>query len=494
LAAGSHRTLQRHTGGALTGNAIRPTSDNVFRDVDAGEMMRGMLWARMGTVGALPLALLMMGGYAAEPAWAGAPPPAVVVPVAPQPTPSCEEWQTVTQVPVSPPPSRAGDGPSRSARPTAPMISVCRNAPPTPFKAPRWDPETVVGGARLVEPGVVVDLSAAVPAPPEVLDVSYVLADLDTGEILAAKAPHAWLRPASTLKTLTALTLLPRLDPKAVVTATDEHVGANGTRAGMIAGNPYPVASLFEAMLMQSANDAAYGLADAAGGYDKTLGLMNAVAKEIGAHDTLALDPSGLDEPGQRSSAYDLALIGRAAMRLPQFREHITKRDAVFPGGTDARTGTTYDPFHIPNINALLWNYDGAIGIKPGRTNRAQHTFIGAATRGDRTLIVTQLGSTSGSWEPTAALLDWGFAHADDVSPVGRLVEPGEAAPPREQAASVPGAPTTDTGTPGPLPAAAGQAVSAQEGNDPAPTATVVAVAVSGLGLLLLWGTRRRRS
>jgi D-alanyl-D-alanine carboxypeptidase (penicillin-binding protein 5/6) len=180
-------------------------------------------------------------------------------------------------------------------------------------------------------------------------------------------------------------------------------------------------------------------------------------------------------------------------MRLPEFREHITKRDAVFPGGTDARTGTTYAPFHIPNINALLGNYDGAIGIKPGRTNRAQHTFIGAATRGGRTLIVTQLGSTSGSWEPTAALLDWGFAHADGVTPVGRLVEPGEAQPPREQAASGSGAPTTDTGTPGPLPAAAGQVVSTQEGKGPAPTATVVAVAASGLGLLLLWGTRRGR-
>lgn len=465
----------------------------VARDVDAGEVMRGMLRARLVTLAVVPLALLMMGGYAAQPAWAESLPPAVVAPLGPQPSPSCEEWQTVTHVPVSPRPPRTGDAPSRSASPTVAMTAVCRNAAPTPFKAPRWDRESVVGGARLAEAGVVVDLPTGVPAPPEVLDVSYVLADLDTGEILAAKAPHAWLRPASTLKTLTALTLLPRLDPKAVVTATDDHVGANGTRAGMIAGNPYPVASLFEAMLMQSANDAAYGLADAAGGYDKTLELMNAVAKQVGAHDTVALDPSGLDEPGQRSSAYDLALIGRAAMQLPDFRRYITLRDAVFPGGTDARTGTTYDPFHIPNINALLANYDGAIGIKPGRTNRAQHTFVGAATREGRTLIVTQLGSTSGSWEATAALLDWGFAHAGGVTPVGRLVEPGEAQPPREQAASASATPITDTGTPGPASAAADQAVSAQEEKGPAPTATVVAVAASGLGLLVLWGTRRRR-
>ncbi len=398
----------------------------------------------------------------------------------------------MTQVPVSPQPSRSDRATSGPSKPTGPVVSVCRNAPPTPFEAPRWDPETVVGGPRLAEPGVVVELGDGVPAPPEVLDVAYVLADLDTGAILAAKAPHAWLRPASTLKTLTALTLLPRLDPEDVVTATDEHVAANGTRAGMIVGNPYPVASLFDAMLMQSANDAAYGLADAAGGYDKTLALMNATAKEIGAHDTLALDPSGLDEPGQRSSAYDLALIGRAAMQLPDFRDYVTRRDAVFPGGTDKTTGTSYDPFHLPNINPLLWNYDGAIGIKPGRTNRAQHTFIGAATRDGRTLIVSQLGSTSGSWEPTAALLDWGFEHADEVTPVGRLVEPGEADPPREQASPTgsSGEPSASTGTPVPRGETPPDVASA-----PPPTARNLTLATMGaslLGAALLWVTRRR--
>jgi D-alanyl-D-alanine carboxypeptidase (penicillin-binding protein 5/6) len=242
---------------------------------------------------------------------------------------------------------------------------------------------------------------------------------------------------------------------------------------------------------MQSANDAAYGLADAAGGYDKALALMNATAKQIGAHDTVALDPSGLDEPGQRSSAYDLALIGRAAMQLPDFRRYVTQRDAVFPGGTDTRTGTTYDPFHLPNINALLGNYDGAIGIKPGRTNRAQHTFIGAATRDGRTLIVSQLGSTSGSWKETAALLDWGFAHADHVSPVGRLVDPGEAQPPQAQATPPPSAQASSasTGTPAPRVEATPSTTSALP---PARVLTAATVAASLLGILALWATRRR--
>jgi D-alanyl-D-alanine carboxypeptidase (penicillin-binding protein 5/6) len=217
------------------------------------------------------------------------------------------------------------------------------------------------------------------------------------------------------------------------------------------------VASLFEALLMVSANDAAYALADAAGGYERTVELMNDTAAAVGAHDTVVVDPSGLDEDGQRTSAYDLALIGRDAMRLPAFRGYIVKRDAVFPGGRDPRTGTVHAAFHIANINGLLTHYPGAIGIKPGRTNRAQHTFIGAATRGGRTLIVAQMGSTTGSWKPSAALLDWGFANADRVSAVGHLVEPGEAGPPvpaptptaPDATPSVPAVPVA-TGTPVP--------------------------------------------
>ncbi len=402
---------------------------------------QGKIWSRAGAAGAVPLALLTMMMYAAGPASAVAAPPAVVAPAAPRPTPSCQEWQTITLLPQPASPS---------ASPTS-WQPWCHNAPPTPFEQPAVDPETVVGGALLGQSGVIVDAEPGVPALPEVGDVSYVLADLDSGEILAAKSPHAWLRPASTLKTLTALTLIPRLDPKQVVVATKDQVDANGTRAGMLVGNPYPVKALFEALLMLSANDAAYGLADAAGGYDKTLALMNAKAKEIGAYDTIAVDPSGLDEPGQHSSAYDLALIGRAAMQLKDFRAYITQRDAIFPGGVDKQTKQKFEPFHIPNINTLLGNYPGAIGIKPGRTNRAQHTFIGAATRHGRTLIVSQMGSTSGSWKPTAALLDWGFANADSVKAVGRLVDPGEATHPIPLVdARVPAAQSPASGTPHP--------------------------------------------
>ncbi|WP_256793845.1 D-alanyl-D-alanine carboxypeptidase family protein [Terrabacter sp. Ter38] len=491
---------------------------------------------------ALGLGLALTTTYAV-PSAAGAPLPRVAAAAPAVAAPTCAPWQTRQAVPVGvtltprvfptdEPAARASTArpsastsattsatPSATAqsqvpvpRPTAaptpakpPKVRVvCRNAPPTPFAHPAWTPETVVGGSRLAESGVVVDRPASVPAPPEVYDVSYVVADLDTGEVLAAKSPHAWLRPASTLKTLTALTLMPRLDPRQVVVAGQDAQDAAGSRVGILAGNRYPVSSLFDAMLMFSANDAVYALADAAGGYSATVEAMNVTAREVGAHDTLTVDPSGLDDGAQRSSAYDLALIGRDAMRLPAFRATIAKRDSVFPGGKDKR-GKTWPAFHVYNINELLRHYPGAVGIKPGRTDRAQHTFIGAATRGGRTLVVTQMGSITGSWRPTAALLDWGFANADRVTPVGRLVEPGEAAAP-VAVPELPELPTggaTDTGVGTGIAAPSGTgapalvAVPASEVTAYDRTMSLVVLAAAGVGttgiVLLAVALRRRR-
>ncbi|MBC9821887.1 serine hydrolase [Terrabacter sp. MAHUQ-38] len=487
------------------------------------------------SLSAVALGLVMTTAYAVPPG-GSAVSPRVVAAAQPVAAPTCRPWQTRqvvppgvtltprvfptdeaptwTAPPATSPVTRAGTPTTSASRPARPR-AVCRNTPPAPYAHPAWAPESVVGGSRLAETGVVVDRPATVAAPPDVYDVSYVIADLHTGEVLAAKSPHAWLRPASTLKALTAMTLMPRLDPRRVVVASKDAQEASGTRVGVLAGNRYPVSSLFDAMLMFSANDAVYALADAAGGYDRTVALMNEKAAEIGAHDTLTVDPSGLDDGRQRSSAYDLALIGRDAMRLPAFRVAVTKRDLVFPGGRD-RNGKVWKPFHVYNINDLLAHYPGAIGIKPGRTDRAQHTFIGAATRGGRTLVVSQMGSITGSWKPTAALLDWGFANADRVTPVGRLVEPGEASAPSPApslpqlppAGAAPSGGTTDdsasttpsgstaasagTGTPEPVGAPPSEATSSGR--------TGSLAALTGVGVIVLGGValvavaRRRRA
>ena len=281
-----------------------------------------------------------------------------------------------------------------------------------------------VGGAQLKDPGVIVNLQTGVPAPPTMPGASFLVADMDTGQILAAKAPHTPRLPASTLKTLTALTLIPRLDVGAKIMVEPEDVRIEGSRVGILAGTAYSVPTLFQGLLLASGNDAANTLARANQSVAVTLGEMNATAAELGAFDTVAKDPSGLDSPGQSSSAYDLALIGRAAMLLPDFRGYVSTRTASVPGGRSG-DGKTVPGFKINNHNRLLYNYKGAIGIKNGYTIAAKQTFIAAATRAGKTYIVTEMASADGSWRPTAALLDWAFAHGTDVTPIGELVEPG---------------------------------------------------------------------
>lgn len=376
--------------------------------------------------------------------------------------------------------------------------------------APSVAAEHTVGGPKLAGTGTIVDEPDAVPAPPDGSEVSYLIADMDSGQVLAAKNPHAWLLPASTLKTLTSLVVMPTVPSATTVVATDDEVNADGTRVGMVSGASYTVGDLFHGLVLMSGNDTAYALADAYGGRDKTVGDMNAKAAQLGAWDTVAVDPSGLDAPGQRSSAYDLALFGRAVMQLPAYREVATTKAYTFPGGTD-RTGKVFPPFEIQNHNQLLDNYAGTIGVKNGYTTGARNTFIGAATRNGRTLLITQMGSTlTPSWPRQAALLDWGFANAAQLRPVGTLVAPGAAQPPELGGSVAPttaGTPVPSATTKEPVPQATTTlppALAAEEsgaGGNPGPwllsTAATAArspvawLVVVVLGLLVILGLRR---
>jgi D-alanyl-D-alanine carboxypeptidase (penicillin-binding protein 5/6) len=286
------------------------------------------------------------------------------------------------------------------------------------------EPLVSVGGPRLASMGIVTDLPPGVPAPPVLKDVSWVLADLDSGKVIAAKAAHARLLPASTLKTLTALTLIPTVPATRTIVATQQDANADGTRVGVVPGLPYTGRQLFQGLLMSSGNDAAYALAEAGGGRAATLAAMNEHAAYLGAHDTVAKDPSGLDAPGQTSSAYDLALIGRAALELKDFRAYVTTKQVAFPGRVDPKTKKR-STYMIQNHNKLLYNYAGTIGIKNGYTERANRTFISAVTRGGRTYLLSEMYGLDSSWRPQAAMYDWAFAYGDRAGSVGELVEPG---------------------------------------------------------------------
>jgi serine-type D-Ala-D-Ala carboxypeptidase (penicillin-binding protein 5/6) len=274
-----------------------------------------------------------------------------------------------------------------------------------------------IGGAALAARGTLVRGAHGVPTLPRTTATAFLVADATTGAILAARDAHGRLAPASTLKVLTAVTMLPRLNPAATIRGSARAAGIEGTRVGIVQGVTYSVNSLFTAMLMMSGNDAAVAIADAGGGVNTTIARMNAKATQLRAFDTVAHTASGLDAPGQTSSAYDLALIFRAGLAMPRFRHYLSMSSASFPlpGGTSYR---------IYTHDRLLGSYAGMIGGKNGYTIAAQASFVGAARRAGHTIIVVVMRDVPNFWPETAALLNWGFAADGHVRPVGYLVAP----------------------------------------------------------------------
>ncbi|MDT7538050.1 MAG: hypothetical protein QOI82_1635 [Actinomycetota bacterium] len=318
-------------------------------------------------------------------------------------------------------------------------------------------------------PGPGTTVAAGAPALPTGLTgVSFLVADLDSGDILAAKDAHHPLLPASTLKVLTALALLPVVPKYSTVTPTFDDVNIEGSRVGIIEKHQYPAYQIFRAMLMVSGNDAANALATAAGGQAETARLMNEEARRIGALETHAVNPSGLDADEQKTTAYDLALIGRAAMQIPDFRIYVaTKRSTI--NGKDGH------PLRLSSHDKVLWNYDGAIGIKNGYTVKAGATFVAAATRGGHTLIVTVLHAQARVWPEIAHLLDWGFAaEKAGAAPLGRLPDPP----------APPGAPAAQ--------AAKVRAAAAHTREEPTSPLVPIEI-VGGAGLVVFLLVRRRR-
>jgi serine-type D-Ala-D-Ala carboxypeptidase (penicillin-binding protein 5/6) len=277
-----------------------------------------------------------------------------------------------------------------------------------------------VGGAQLASTGVVVNYPATRARPlPKVKASAYVLADAGTGQVLAAKDPHGWFLPASTLKVLTAITLMPVLNPNATVVTTRRAADVEPSKVGLIAGHAYRISDLFKAMLLISANDAAMSVAQANGSVAKGVAMMNAEAHHLRADDTVARRPNGLNGPGQHVSAYDEALFARQALTIARFRHDELLRTARFPLKPHRKPITLY------NQNTMLGTYRGDLGGKIGWTTASKTTYIGWARRNGHTLVVTILHCKPlHEMTYAARLMNWGFAEDGKVKPVGVLVRP----------------------------------------------------------------------
>ncbi|MGH9000339.1 MAG: D-alanyl-D-alanine carboxypeptidase family protein [Acidimicrobiia bacterium] len=296
----------------------------------------------------------------------------------------------------------------------------------------------LLGGAAAL-PGPVAGAAPGDPALPPTK--AWILVDADSGQVLAGESHHLAVPPASTQKLMTALVAIEQLPADATFTVGEVAAAQPAMRIGMQAGQQWPLDEALHSLMMVSANDAAYALAEAASGsLGDFAGDMNAAAARYGMRDSTFNDPAGFDDSasfngGSLASAYDLAVAARNYLSVPLLREVAALPYHRFDGPGRAH--------RLRNHNKLLARYDGAIGLKTGYTRRAGHTFVGAARRDGRTMIAVVLDSDD-IYGATAALLDHGFATPEGDRGIGEQLPPVRVRPYREPVPAVPAVDGTD--------------------------------------------------
>jgi serine-type D-Ala-D-Ala carboxypeptidase (penicillin-binding protein 5/6) len=349
----------------------------------------------------------------------------------------------------------------------------------------RWLPSLVLAVGLL--PGWMASTAAAAPPAPKVEARTAVVMDAATGAVLWQRQAHRPVLVASTTKILTAIVANDHYPAKKLLRVPEAAERVDGTRFGYRTGWRVRRDQLLTTLLLVSANDAAETLAAAwpAGGRAGFLRAMQAKAAELGCTDSSWRDPSGLDVPGHRASAADLAVLGRALLERPVLAKLV---------------GSRLVPYRWPNGRpTVLGNHNhfvgrgrdpGALGIKTGYTTRAGSTIVAAQRRGGRTLVAVVLGSDR-MYDDARALLGYGFKARPKAGAELLGIRPDPAAGAPVAAPSLPPAAERLTGrvepTPSPLVERLGLRVLAA----PLPLAACAGVACLLLGgLALLW--RRR--
>jgi serine-type D-Ala-D-Ala carboxypeptidase (penicillin-binding protein 5/6) len=378
-----------------------------------------------------------------------------------------------------------------SLPPAAPKPTAHANSPAKPYPHPPLGgigPDgQPVGGPLLLSRGLV--LPAGAPQLPKHLTAhAWLIADLDTGAILAARDPHGRYQPASILKALAALVLLPQLPGSRVVMVDAAAANVEGSAVGLVAGGRYRVDTLFEALLLMSGNDAAMALTEAGGGAAKTVAAMNREILALGGYDTFVEHPSGLDGWRQLTSAYDMALVLRAVADTPRFVAY----DRTFMTYLPRQKVHGHKYRRVPLYNQsenFLAGVKGAVLAKTGYTDAARHTYMCVARRGGHRLGIVFLRADRvplDQYQQATALLSWA-GRLPAGSSVGRLEGPVSDTPP------APAPPPTSTSAHhSSAPAAAPPVARAGSSG----TTTGLVTAIVGLAVLLGAGAvlfRRRR-
>lgn len=241
-------------------------------------------------------------------------------------------------------------------------------------------------------------------APPQIFGQCAILFDANTGEVLYKKNDTRRVPIASTQKLLTALLVAKAGNLEGQLVVPPEAPLAEPTKLGLKTGDRYSRLNLLNALLVKSANDTAVALAvDNAGSVPAFAAKMNAEARRLGARSSNFVNPNGLPDPAQYSTARDLACIARAAYRNPALRDIMDRRTYVFTFANGRSTLLT-------NTNRVLRTYSFCNGMKTGYTNLAGHCLVASGAYGGRDMIAVVLKSNKANvWDDCARLLEYGL-------------------------------------------------------------------------------------
>ena len=271
----------------------------------------------------------------------------------------------------------------------------------------------------------------AAAGPPAVNSETYVVMDVKTGQVIAAKGAHTQMYPASITKIMTCALALQKGSPQDIHTMSYEathSIGYGTTHIALTEDEQIPVEALLNATMIESANDAANGLAEyTAGSLDAFADMMNQKAAELGANDTNFVNAHGLHDKNHYTSAYDMALITRWALTVDGFRALFGAEEYTISPTNRQSKSRTFGTHHHMLVESQYY-YEGTEGGKLGWTPEAQHTLVTLAKRGDMELIcvVMKTRTQYEKYVDAAKLLDYGF---DNFSTAAMTVSQYEKTP-----------------------------------------------------------------
>ncbi|HET8711503.1 MAG TPA: serine hydrolase [Spongiibacteraceae bacterium] len=219
------------------------------------------------------------------------------------------------------------------------------------------------------------------------------------------------LPQASLTKIMTAILILEKYQPDAIVTVSREAAAAHPSKIGLHKGDRMRLADLLAATLIHSANDACRALAEwHSGSEDKFVEKMNERAVQLGLHDTHFMNACGFDAEGHYSTAHDVAALAEIAMQNRTFSRLVNKERMTI------RTIDGRRKFSFHSTNALLGKYDGAMGVKTGFTFKAGPCLVAMSRRGDVHVMIVMLNARN-RWPNARQMFDLAFQQARKTRP-----------------------------------------------------------------------------